>query len=52
VKEVRVDEIIRLLVQTRVEFVVVGMTAGVLQGGPTTTIDLIATLDEILGRQR
>lgn len=39
-KEVRVDEIIRLLVSNRVEFIVVGMTAGVLQGAPTTTIDL------------
>lgn len=39
-KEVRIDEIVRLLARHRVEFVVVGMAAGVLQGAPSTTFDL------------
>jgi hypothetical protein len=34
------SEILRLLATNEVEFVVVGMTAGVLQGAPVTTIDL------------
>lgn len=33
-------EILRVLVANEVEFVVVGMTAGVLQGVPTTTFDV------------
>ena len=36
----RFAEILRLLATNEVEFVVVGMTAGVLQGAPVTTIDL------------
>jgi hypothetical protein len=36
----RFAEILRLLVESEVEFVVVGMTAGVLQGAPVTTVDL------------
>jgi hypothetical protein len=31
---------IKLLAQTRVEFVVVGMAAGILQGAPSVTLDL------------
>jgi hypothetical protein len=34
------SEIIRLLAAHDVEFVVVGMTAGILHGAPTTTFDL------------
>jgi hypothetical protein len=34
------SEILRVLTEERVEFVVVGMTAGILQGAPTTTLDL------------
>jgi hypothetical protein len=37
---VRFSEILRLLAANEVEFIVVGMTAGVLQGAPVTTIDL------------
>ena len=33
-------EILRLLAANEVEFIVVGMTAGVLQGAPVTTLDL------------
>jgi hypothetical protein len=33
-------EILHLLVTNEVEFIVVGMTAGILQGAPVTTIDL------------
>jgi hypothetical protein len=36
----RFAEILRLLAAQEVEFVVVGMTAGVLQGAPLTTVDL------------
>ena len=36
----RFAEILRLLADSEVEFVVVGMTAGVLQGAPVTTVDL------------
>jgi hypothetical protein len=36
----RFAEILRLLAESEVEFVVVGMTAGVLQGAPVTTVDL------------
>lgn len=36
----RFAEILRLLATNDVEFVVVGMTAGVLHGAPVTTIDL------------
>jgi len=36
----RFGEILRLLAENDVEFIVVGMTAGVLQGAPVTTIDL------------
>jgi len=33
-------EILHLLATSEVEFIVVGMTAGVLQGAPVTTVDL------------
>jgi hypothetical protein len=33
-------EILRLLAARRIEFIVVGMAAGVLRGAPTTTLDL------------
>lgn len=36
----RFAEILRLLASQEVEFIVVGMTAGVLQGAPVTTLDL------------
>ena len=36
----RFAEILRLLVDHDVEFVVVGMTAGILHGAPVTTVDL------------
>jgi hypothetical protein len=36
----RFAEILRLLAENEVEFVVVGMTAGILHGAPVTTIDL------------
>ncbi len=36
----RFAEILQLLASSEVEFVVVGMTAGILQGAPVTTIDL------------
>jgi len=36
----RFAEILRLLATNEVEFVVVGMTAGILQGAPVTTVDL------------
>jgi hypothetical protein len=36
----RFAEILRLLAANDVEFVVVGMTAGVLHGAPVTTVDL------------
>jgi hypothetical protein len=39
-KSARYAEILRLLVKHDVEFIVVGMTAGVLQGAPVSTIDL------------
>ena len=37
---VRYVEILRLLVEAEVEFVVVGMAAGILQGAPAITLDL------------
>lgn len=36
----RFAEILRLLADNDVEFVVVGMTAGILHGAPVTTVDL------------
>ena len=36
----RFGEILRLLTTNEVEFIVVGMTAGILQGAPVTTLDL------------
>ncbi len=39
-KRARVADLLSRLVAHDVEFVVVGMTAGVLQGAPVTTIDL------------
>jgi hypothetical protein len=36
----RFAEILRLLATHEVEFIVVGMTAGVLQGAPVSTVDL------------
>jgi hypothetical protein len=39
-RSARSAEILRLLARTEVEFIVVGMTAGVLRGAPVTTIDL------------
>ena len=36
----RFSEILRRLAEGDVEFVVVGMTAGILQGAPVTTLDL------------
>jgi len=36
----RFAEILRLLAAHDVEFVVVGMTAGILQGAPVSTVDL------------
>ena len=39
-KSARFAEILRLLTADEVDFIVVGMTAGVLQGAPVTTIDL------------
>lgn len=36
----RTAEILRLLAEHEVEFIVVGMTAGILQGAPLTTFDL------------
>ena len=37
-------EILRLLARSEVEFIVVGMTAGVLQGAPATTLDVDVVL--------
>src|SRR5262245_1653729 len=39
-KSARYAEILRLLASNDVEFIVVGMTAGVLHGAPVTTLDL------------
>src|SRR5208337_1698801 len=39
-KSARYAEILRLLATHDVEFIVVGMTAGVLHGAPVTTVDL------------
>lgn len=39
-KRARFAEILARLIDHEVEFIVVGMTAGVLQGAPVTTIDL------------
>ena len=36
----RFAEILRLLAENEVEFVVVGMAAGILQGAPLATVDL------------
>jgi hypothetical protein len=36
----RFADILRLLAAEKVEFLVVGMTAGILQGAPVTTLDL------------
>jgi hypothetical protein len=36
----RFAEILQLLTAGEVEFIVVGMTAGILQGAPVTTLDL------------
>jgi len=36
----RLAELLRLLTEHEVEFIVVGMTAGILQGVPVTTLDL------------
>ena len=36
----RFAEILRLLAAADVEFVVVGMTAGILHGAPVTTVDV------------
>ncbi len=36
----RFAEILRLLADNEVEFIVVGMAAGILQGAPVTTVDL------------
>ena len=33
-------EILRLLAASKVDFIVVGMVAGVLRGAPVTTVDL------------
>jgi len=39
-RRARFAEILQLLATNEVEFIVVGMTAGILQGAPVTTIDL------------
>jgi hypothetical protein len=39
-RQARFADILRLLATNEVEFIVVGMTAGILQGAPVTTIDL------------
>jgi hypothetical protein len=39
-KSARFAEILRLLATNRVEFIVVGMTAGILGGAPMTTLDI------------
>ena len=39
-RRARFAELLQLLAGNQVEFIVVGMTAGVLQGAPLTTIDL------------
>jgi len=39
-KQARLADLLRLLAAGDVEFIVVGMTAGVLQGAPITTVDL------------
>ncbi len=39
-KSARFADILRLLAENEVEFVVVGMVAGILQGTPVTTLDL------------
>lgn len=36
----RFAEILRLLATNEIDFIVVGMTAGILQGAPVTTLDL------------
>ncbi len=39
-KSARFAEILRLLATSQVEFIVVGMTAGILGGAPMTTLDI------------
>jgi hypothetical protein len=39
-KSARFADILRLLATEQVEFIVVGMTAGVLAGAPVTTLDV------------
>lgn len=39
-RSARSADILRLLARKEVEFIVVGMTAGVLRGAPVTTVDL------------
>ena len=39
-KSARFADILRLLAEREVEFIVVGMTAGVLEGAPVTTLDV------------
>jgi hypothetical protein len=39
-KRARFADILDLLTEHEVEFIVVGMTAGILQGAPVTTVDL------------
>jgi len=39
-KSARFAEILRLLATSQVEFIVVGMTAGILGGAPVTTLDI------------
>jgi len=39
-RSARSAEILRLLARKEVEFIVVGMTAGVLRGAPVTTVDV------------
>ncbi len=47
-KRARFADILDLLAANEVDFIVVGMTAGVLHGAPVTTIDLdcLGTIDE------
>jgi len=53
----RFAEILRLLAENEVEFIVVGMAAGILHGAPVTTVDRAAlpvpraTLDEMKPRR-
>ncbi len=47
-KRARFADILDLLAANEVDFIVVGMTAGVLHGAPVTTVDLdgLGTIDE------